>query len=836
MPTNIAFEKHTLSNGLDLIMHVDRSIPIAAVNVWYHVGSQNEEPDRTGFAHLFEHIMFKGSKHHDREYFLPLQEVGASINGSTTTDRTNYYEDVPAEYLELALWLESDRMGFLLDAFDQHSFDTEVDVVRNERRQSYENRPYGLAGQEIRKALFPPNHPYHWQTIGSHEHLEAATLEDVKDFFRRFYAPNNASLSIAGDIDIEETKRLVEKYFGDLPPAPSVARLQRWTPGLDSEVRLELEDSVQLSRIFFAWVGPPRFDVDEAPLDVLMTILGEGRSSRLYRSLVYEKQIARAASAYYHSQEIAGELRVDATLAAGASLQEVETALLAELHRIALAPPTDEEVERAVNALESHFIRQLESVGGFGGRADLLNFYNTFAGDPGVVNKDFDRYAAVTPADVQRVAKRYLTPGRVRLVVNPREQVAPADVEVDRFVQPGPGTPRRFEPPTPRRITLSGGIDLLVVEKHEVPLIAAGIYVPGGAVLDPENRPGLSSFTGRLLTEGTKNRSSVQIADEADFLAAHPNVGVDRENVIVSTESLTRHWERALDLWADVVLNPTFPNEEIERVRRERLTDLRRLRDDPNAIAERVAPGLLFGRETPHGHPISGREAAIEAITRDEILSQYGRIFTGTKPTFLVVGDVDTETVARQLEAAFGDLKATALEADLQPATADAWPNDALPRRQAGRRPVRHRGRPGRRAAVAPGLHSPHRDEHGVRRPVHGPAQHEPAGGQGLHLRLPKPLRLAQVRFSLQRRGFRADGRHARGACGDDEGVPRPPRGAPNQPGRVREGKAGPDPRLPAHVRDAEPGAPSPSRYRALRPAGRLLLRSGCAPGSDDAE
>ena len=546
--------------------------------------------------------------------------------------------------------------------------------MRNERRQSYENRPYGLAGQEIRKALFPPNHPYHWQTIGSHEHLEAATLEDVKDFFRRFYAPNNASLSIAGDIDIEETKRLVEKYFGDLPPAPSVARLQRWTPSLDSEVRLELEDSVQLSRIFFAWVGPPRFDADEAPLDVLMTILGEGRSSRLYRSLVYEKQIARAASAYYHSQEIAGELRVDATLAAGASLQDVETALLAELDRIALAPPTDEEVERAVNALESHFIRQLESVGGFGGRADLLNFYNTFAGDPGIVNKDFDRYAAVTPADVQRVAKRYLTPGRVRLVVNPREQVAPADVEVDRFVQPGPGTPRRFEPPTPRRITLSGGIDLLVVEKHEVPLIAAGVYVPGGAVLDPQNRPGLSSFTGRLLTEGTKNRSSVQIADEADFLAAHPNVGVDRENVIVSTESLTRHWERALDLWADVVLNPTFPNEEIERVRRERLTDLRRLRDDPNAIAERVAPGLLFGRETPHGHPISGREAAIETITRDEILSQYGRIFTGTKPTFLVVGDVDTDTVARQLEAAFGDLKATASEVDLQPATAERGP------------------------------------------------------------------------------------------------------------------------------------------------------------------
>src|SRR2546427_3610659 len=242
MSIQIEFEKYTLSNGLDVILHEDHSIPMAAVNIWYHVGSQNEEIDRTGFAHLFEHLMFKGSKHHNREYFMPLQEVGANVNGSTSTDRTNYYENVPSEYLALALWLESDRMGYLLDALDQDSFDVEREVVKNERRQSYENRPYGLAGQEIRKALFPPSHPYHWQTIGSQEHLDAATIEDVKDFFRRYYAPNNASLAVAGDIDPDEAKRLVERYFGDLPPAPPVARLQRWVPGLDGEVRIALED------------------------------------------------------------------------------------------------------------------------------------------------------------------------------------------------------------------------------------------------------------------------------------------------------------------------------------------------------------------------------------------------------------------------------------------------------------------------------------------------------------------------------------------------------------------------------------------------------------------
>jgi zinc protease len=653
MPMNIAFEKHTLSNGLDLLMHVDRSIPVAAVNVWYHVGSQNEEPDRTGFAHLFEHIMFKGSKHHMVEYFMPLQEVGANINGSTTTDRTNYYEDVPSEYLEMALWLEADRMGFLLDAFDQHSFDTEVDVVRNERRQSYENRPYGLAGQEIRKALFPPNHPYHWQTIGSHEHLEAATLEDVKDFFRRFYSPNNASLSIAGDIDVEETKKMVERYFGDLPPAPPVPRLQRWAPQLTDEVRLELEDSVQLPRIYFSWVGPPRFDADEAAVDVLMAILGEGRSSRLYHSLVYEKQIARSAEAYYASMEIAGEIRVDSTLAAGAKLEDVEAALLVEIERLKDAPPLQEEVQRSINTLEAHYVRQLESVGGFGGRADLLNHFNVFTGDPGRLNSDFERYQQVTPAEVQRVARKYLTPGRIRLVINPKEQVAPAEVEIDRYVKPGPGQARRFEPPTPQRVKLAGGLELLVVEKHEVPLVAAGVYFAGGAVLDPADAPGLSSFSGRLLIEGTKTRNSTQIAEQADFIAAHPNIGIDREDAFVSTEALTRHWPEALELLTDVIANPTLPDPEVDRVRTERLTDLRRLRDDANGIAERVSNGLLYGRDTPHGHPISGREAAVEGMTRAIAVAQHKRQFLDNRPTFLVVGDVDTDTVAKQLEGAF---------------------------------------------------------------------------------------------------------------------------------------------------------------------------------------
>jgi zinc protease len=658
MPINVAFEKHRLSNGLDVILHQDHAIPVAAVNVWYHVGSQNEEPNRTGFAHLFEHIMFKGSKHHNREYFMPLQRVGANVNGSTTTDRTNYYENVPAEYLELALWLESDRMGFLLDALDQAGFEVEREVVKNERRQSYENRPYGLAHIELRKALFPPSHPYHWPTIGSQEHLDAAQVEDVKAFFRRFYSPNNASLAIAGDIDPDETKRLVEQYFGDLPPGPAVPRIQRWMPRLEDEVRVHLQDRVQLHRLFFTWVGPPRFDPDEAPLDVLMSILGQGRSSRLYRTLVHERQLAREVNAHFGAMEIAGEIELDATLAPGADVDELERALFDQIEQLKTAPPSEEEVQRAINRIEARMVRQLESVGGFGGRANLLNFFNVFAGDPGRVNTDLDRYVAVSPADVQRVARQYLGSGRVRLLVSPVSRVAPLVTGVDRTQQPGPGRARDFRPPVPRRIRLASGLDVLVVEKREVPTIAAAVHFPGGALTDPRDRPGLASFTTRLLTEGTKTRTSFQIADESEYIAARLNVNAHRESCMASTEVLTRHWPRAVDLLADVLANPVFPEAEVERVRKERLTDLRRLRDDASAIAEQVSIGVLYGRDTPYGHPSRGREDAIAALARDEVAGQHARLYLGGRPTFVLVGDIQAEEAARQIEAAFGTWRA----------------------------------------------------------------------------------------------------------------------------------------------------------------------------------
>ena len=314
---SISYDKFTLPNGLDVILHEDHSLPVTAVNVWYHVGSKNEEPGRTGFAHLFEHVMFEGSKHHKSSFFDPLQKVGANLNGSTTPDRTNYWENVPSNYLELALWLESDRMGFLLDALDQKAFDIQRDVVKNERRQSYENRPYGMAYLTLQPTVFPPPHPYNWPTIGSQEDLDAADLEDIKNFFRKFYAPSNASIAVAGDIDPDNTRRLIERYFDDLPPGPPINRVRRMDSELNGSVSLLLRDRVQLSRLYLVWPTGPAFDEQEPALEILSAILGDGKSSRLYRSLVYDRQIARDVSVYHYGQEIAGEFFIQVTANAG---------------------------------------------------------------------------------------------------------------------------------------------------------------------------------------------------------------------------------------------------------------------------------------------------------------------------------------------------------------------------------------------------------------------------------------------------------------------------------------------------------------------------------------
>ena len=418
---NIPFSRHTLDNGLDVLVHEDHNCPIVAVNVWYHVGSKNEKPGRTGFAHLFEHLMFEGSQHHDKGYFEPLQQAGGTLNGSTNADRTNYWEVVPTNALELALWMESDRMGYLLPALTEAKFRNQRDVVLNERRQNYENRPYGLAGMSIVAALYPADHPYHWLTIGAADDLRAATLDEVRAFFETYYRPRNASLALAGDVSTGEALALATRYFGDLaagnePPPVHFAP----PPPLQDEIRMVLEDRVELPRLYLAWHSPPLFEEGDAQLDLAADVLAGGKTSRLYRRLVYQDRIATDVAASHNSREIGSFFQLAATGTPGQQLADLHSAIAGELARLVDDGPAAVEMERSLAQAEAHFVFRLQTVGGFGGKGDQLNAYNVFLGDPGYFDRDLDRYRRATAASVQQVVARYLAPGRVALSVVPR--------------------------------------------------------------------------------------------------------------------------------------------------------------------------------------------------------------------------------------------------------------------------------------------------------------------------------------------------------------------------------------------------------------------------------
>ena len=416
--------KRTLANGLDVVVHEDRRVPIVAVNLWYHVGSKNERVGRTGFAHLFEHLMFEGSEHYNGGFFLPLQQAGALLNGSTNSDRTIYWEVVPTGALELALWMESDRMGYLLPALTRDRFETQRDVVLNERRQNYENRPYGMALMALSSALFPPDHPYNWLTIGAVEDLRAMEFEDVQAFFRTYYHPANASLALAGDIETERAFELAEQYFGEVPGGQKPPQVQAGA-SVPREIRLVLEDRVELPRIYMAWHSPAMFADGDAETDLLADLLANGKTSRLYRTLVYDRRLALDVSAYQHSREISGFFLLAATAAPGQSLMEITAIIDERIQRLADEGPVDEEIERGLAQAEAHFMYRLQTVGGLGGKSDQLNAYNVFRGDPDFFSGDLDRYRAASRHSLRAAARNYLAfDRRVLLSIVPRGQAA----------------------------------------------------------------------------------------------------------------------------------------------------------------------------------------------------------------------------------------------------------------------------------------------------------------------------------------------------------------------------------------------------------------------------
>ena len=678
----LPFEKYTLSNGLEVILSQNGQLPMVAVNLWYHVGPVNEEPGRTGFAHLFEHMMFQSSKHVPEDSHIRLLEsAGASdLNGTTSQDRTNYFETVPANQLELALWLESDRMGYLLEKVDQAALSNQQDVVRNERRQSVENRPYGLAQEALVQTLYPEGHPYYGDVIGSHEDIQAVQLDDVNRFFRQFYAPNNASLAIVGDFDPAETKALVEQYFGTLKRGPAVPPVETETPPIAAERRRVVTARVELPRVYMAWFTPSIFEPGDADADIVSGILGTGRSSRLHKALVYEKQIAQDLYAYQQSLTLGSVFQIVATASPGHTVEELERAIDEELAALRMAPPTLREVERARNMIETQIIGGLERLGGFGGVADRLNSYNHYLGTPDYLGQDIQRYRAVTPASAQAFVRRYLTPGsRVVLhalpgepqavqepTADPAPSQAPTDTEAGgegasingdepwRFEMPQPGPARLVELATPESTTLPNGLTLLLNERGGVPMVAANLVIRTGSDANPLEKVGLASFVGEMLDEGTTTRGALEIADEVASLGATLTTGSTMDAMTVRSRSLLKNFEATLDVMSDVGLRPSFPAEEIDRQRTSRLGELVQGRDNPSRVAAEVMAAALYGPRHPYGYTEIGTESSLRGLMRDDMVAFWERHFVPGNAALVVAGDISMAELRVLAEEAFG--------------------------------------------------------------------------------------------------------------------------------------------------------------------------------------
>ncbi len=656
---HIDFETYRLPNGLQVILHEDHKLPVSHVNLWYHVGSKNEQPGKTGFAHLFEHMMFEGSRNVKGEYVSLMERAGANIsqggiNGTTNFDRTNYFETVPSGSLELVLWAESDRMGYLLDAVTQENLDNQRDVVKNERRQSMDNVPYGTAVEVLFQNLFPKGHPYSWHIIGSMEDVESASLDDIHGFFKKFYAPNNCVLTVAGAFDREATRALIEKYFAPLPPSPPLERPERYEVTLDTDRRVTVYDRVPQERVYMAWPAVAFFEPDDAALDLVSTVLADGKNSRLYKRLVYDEQLASDVSAFNYSLEIAGLVGIVATARPGTPLARLEELIDEEIRRLAKDGPTDDEMERIKAGQEFDFLSGLERIGGFGGKADRLAMYQTFLGSPDFIEADYERYQEVQAKDLRKAAKRYLL--KPRLVVSYLAETSTTEDrdEPDRKNSPVLKPSPAFHVPEVASTKLGNGLKLHVVERREIPKIATALVVKVGATAESFERSGLACMTAEMLEEGTTSRTSLQIEAELDRMGSHLSSGGSREWSVVSLDALKRHFPESLELMTDVLLHPGFPSEELERCRKQRLDGFLQDRVSPGAIAGKAIRKALFGKSHPYGWPISGEDKTIEGMQRAALEQFYLTHYAPSNAVLIMVGDIGLEEAESLAERSLG--------------------------------------------------------------------------------------------------------------------------------------------------------------------------------------
>jgi len=681
-PPQIKFEKYTLKNGLDVILYEDHRLPLVAVNIWYHVGPANERQGRTGFAHLFEHMMFEGSKHvGPKAHFRYLEASGASdINGTTEFDRTNYFETLPSNELELALWLESDRMGYLLGTLDREKLANQRDVVRNERRQSVENAPYGLVEEGLFHELFPKTHPYYADVIGSHEDVEAARLDDVRNFFKQYYCPNNASLVISGDFEPAKAKTMVEKYFASIPRGADVPKISATTPPVKAERRTTVTDQVELPRVYMAWLTDPIYKPGDAEATLLAQLLGGGKSSRLYKKLVYEKQIAQDVEVQNQSLLLGSVFEITSTAKPGVKLEELEQAINDEVAKLRADGPTQAELDRARNVIETRIIGGLERLGGFGGVADRLNQYNHYLGDPGYLPKDIERYNRATVADLKRIADQKLGPNQ-RVVVygvpgkkviddpprtkedeeakakEPTTMAGTMPEEDWRAAAPKAGSESQLKLPVPTTFKLSNGLTVMLVEQHKLPVVSAHLVVLTGSEANPVDRPGLASFTSAMLPEGTSHRSAPQIADDGAQIGTAVRTNSTSDASSVNIRMLKQNVDAAMDLLSDVALNPRFDQNEIERIRKQRQTSILQIHDEPVQLALGVFLRVTYGSENPYGYRELGTEASNKVISREEMMKFWQEGYVPGNSALVLAGDLTPAEARTLAEKYFGNWK-----------------------------------------------------------------------------------------------------------------------------------------------------------------------------------
>jgi zinc protease len=679
LPT-IKFEKYTLPNGLVVILSEDHRLPLVSTNIWYHVGPANEIAGRTGFAHLFEHMMFEGSKHVPGNAHIRFLEAAGSsdLNGTTDFDRTNYFETLPSNQLELALWLESDRMGYLPDKLDQASLTNQQDVVRNERRQSIENSPYGIVEEGVYHLLFPKSHPYHADVMGSHADIQAAKLEDVRNFFKLYYAPNNASLAIVGDFDPAQAKQFVEKYFGPLKRGAPVPKIAAVTPPITVQRRAVIHDQVELPRVYMAWLAPSIFKPGDADADLASEILGGGKSSRLYKKLVYEKQIALDVSASQQSLILGSVFEIVVTARPGHTADEMEKAVDEELSAFRKNGPTAVELERARNGTETRMIQGLERLGGFGGVADRLNEYNHYLGNPGYFPQDVHRYESATTDSIRSFAEAQLKPtARVVVYGIPGKPDLGPDVPTPKNQQKGqstggesvnpeaawranppmPGPTHTLNLPVPDIFKLSDGLTVYYHYRPGLPVVAAHLVFNTGSGSNPVDKPGLASFTANMLQQGTETRNAMQIADEAALLGTAVSSGATMDASSVGASSLTKNFSGVLELISDIVLHPTFPPDEVERRRASRLAAFTDERSDPETIVARTGVSALFGPHNPFGYDNSGTETSVKAMTREDMMNFWKTHYVPNNAALVVSGNIPVDDLKALAESKFGAWK-----------------------------------------------------------------------------------------------------------------------------------------------------------------------------------